>query len=83
MKQKKFNKKLSLNKKTIANLNNGEKRHVYGGKETVANKCLDSNYCIVFDSNETCTCDTCTCDATCPASCETCPSACSLGGACC
>ena len=31
MKQKMFDKKLSLNKKTIAHLDNGEMKEVYGG----------------------------------------------------
>jgi hypothetical protein len=54
MKQKKFNKKLILNKKTIANLNNGEMKDVNGGKDDISN-----SLCI------TCfTCDT-DCGATC------------------
>jgi hypothetical protein len=31
MKSKQFNKKMTLNKKTVANLNNGEMREVNGG----------------------------------------------------
>ena len=34
MKARKFSKKLVLNKKTIANLNNGEMRIAYGGAPT-------------------------------------------------
>jgi hypothetical protein len=33
MKSKVFVKKLTLNKKTIANLKNGDMREVYGGKD--------------------------------------------------
>jgi len=32
MKTKKFDKKLTLNKKTISSLNNGQMKHVYGGE---------------------------------------------------
>ena len=51
MKPKKIEKKLFLNKKTIAHLNNGQLREVKGGDTTVT---LDTcqTYC-------SCTCETC------------------------
>ena len=72
MKQKKFNKKLSLNKKTIANLSNGEKGNVVGGH--------DSKTCFI---ESICMCPLPTRLPTCPETCDTCPSACSAAGNCC
>lgn len=40
MKTKKFNKKLGLNKSTVANLNNSEISKVYGGAETLYPACV-------------------------------------------
>ena len=38
MKSKRFNKKMVLNKKTVANLNNGEMREVNGGNQICPDK---------------------------------------------
>ena len=78
MKQKKFNKKLSLNKKTIANLNYGEKGHVLGGAQwpTTGSPCLVS--CEKCPTMEI----FCTDDPTCPDTCTE-PSGCSAAGNCC
>ncbi|NIM13661.1 MAG: hypothetical protein GTO45_16205 [Candidatus Aminicenantes bacterium] len=62
MKTKKFEKKLELNKKTIANLSNGQLGLVKGGDKNVPveseSECCGTNTCG--------SCDTClTCEATC------------------
>ncbi len=87
MKTKKFGKRLGLNKKTIANLNNGEKGHVFGGgPETNATGdiCLATCTCppTIFICTDRPTCAY-TCALTCPETCNTCPSACSAAGYCC
>jgi natural product precursor len=60
MKTKKFEKKLSLNKKTIANLNNGDMKHLQGGIKPTGCTCP---FCRVTE-NSLCptaaiTCQTC------------------------
>lgn len=40
MKTKKFNKRLALNKNTVANLNNGDMRSIYGGSDTTPTRCI-------------------------------------------
>jgi natural product precursor len=51
MKPKKFDKKLTLNKKTISNLANGEMNDVYGGRPHTYQPCTNGTACV------TCTCD--------------------------
>ncbi len=65
MKAKKFNKKLSLNKKTVANLNNGQMNDVLGGVHKTTTtapfcqfSCVDTCR-ITCDCTETCTCSEC------------------------
>lgn len=61
MKPKKFGKKLTINKKTIANLGYSKMTKVIGGAhDTVPLTCDTCNTCITV-----CTCDTCTCDTNC------------------
>ena len=56
MKPKKFNKRLSLNKKTIADLNNGQLDNVKGG--LTQEPCPGTiEPCLL--TQRTCTCDTC------------------------
>jgi natural product precursor len=45
MKTTKFSKKLVLNKKTVANLENGEMKKVQGGKTVVSCPCPDTEFC--------------------------------------
>jgi natural product precursor len=45
MKTKKLNKRLSLNKKTIADLNKGELKHVHGGNIIVKPATLTAAMC--------------------------------------
>jgi hypothetical protein len=45
MKTKKFSKKLVLNKKTVANLENGEMKKVQGGKTVVSCPCPRTEFC--------------------------------------
>lgn len=40
MKTKNFSKRLVLNKKTVANLNNHDMKNIYGGRETGATECV-------------------------------------------
>ncbi len=80
MKAKKFNKRLSLNKKTIANLNGGMMGNVYGGiilpTKPPAATCLECTTNETIYPCETCyTCETCvtmcdTCDTWCPYFCK-------------
>jgi hypothetical protein len=57
MKAKKLNKRLSLNKKTIANLNNGEMRNAFGREIKIPVTTYALPDC---ESCETCqTCETC------------------------
>ncbi len=68
---KKFSKKLSLNKKTVANLNAGNLMNVRGG---VINK-TDYTYCrecLTGTVTEAVTCGYTCDDATCNGSCDTC-----------
>ncbi|NIM16489.1 MAG: hypothetical protein GTO45_31135 [Candidatus Aminicenantes bacterium] len=62
MKTKTFKKKLVLNKKTIADLNNGQLGKIKGGK-TGPTQLISVCVCQVPTENQTCpdTCDTCTC----------------------
>jgi hypothetical protein len=80
MKTKKFEKKLVLKKKTIANLNNGQLGQVKGGLLPTRTDCLTCVDC------PTDTCETCpaTCN-TCAAYCTeyyTCPGKCTVMGTC-
>ncbi len=69
MKPKKFNKKLSFSKSTIANLNYKESNDVRGGSGLYT-KCPDFDTCP--DTQCGGTCNTCTCN-TCPQTCgDTC-----------
>lgn len=68
MKTKDFKKKLTLNKKTVANLSNGQLGHVKGGCVEGTTSCLTRRL----------TCDTCTCFITC----ETCVTCVTCGGTC-
>jgi hypothetical protein len=72
MKTKKFSKKLSLNKKTIANLGHGEKKKIlagyitytcgYGGQTCPGEYTCDGGYTCDVGCTQTCnTCDTCVC----------------------
>jgi hypothetical protein len=54
MKTKNFKKRLTLNKKTIANLNNGELAQAKGGGLTPS--CPTCETCLTYCS---CTCETC------------------------
>lgn len=75
MKTKNFNKKLSLNKKTISNLNYGQMGNVNGGGNDIDRNTSAADPCRV-------TCDTSCIHTLCGASCYTqCNSACS--NACC
>jgi natural product precursor len=71
MKTKKFNKKLSLNKKTIANLGNNELNYVLGGYPTDARICKPTTQCTggCVETDYSCppcdTWDTCTCYGVC------------------
>ena len=55
MKQKMFDKKLSLNKKTIAHLDNGEMKEVYGGDRP------DTHNSCAVPNNPSCLCSARTC----------------------
>ena len=59
MKTKQFNKKLSLNKKTVANLNNGDMNAVQGGQSLVKDTCS-------LDTGGGFTCDITRCASVCP-----------------
>jgi hypothetical protein len=88
MKTKNFEKKLTLNKKTIANLNRGQLAQARGGGETTS--CYTCDTCLTYCS---CTCETCvptgidptqdcnsghkTCDTWICAVSDTCPELCS------
>ncbi len=76
MKTRKFIKKLHLNKKTVADLNNGEMKGAYGGKECSARPCFETESCTQETNCGTCpiTCGTCG---------ETCVSFCTIVGNCC
>ena len=79
MKSKKFRKKLSLNKKTVADLNTGAMKRVRGGDYSVQPPCFDPGptgdvtcaTCLTYCA----TCDnTCTCESACVTSpCQYCP----------
>lgn len=65
MKAKKFHRKLSLNKKTVAHLNNGQMDDVLGGANKTTTtaplcqfSCVDTCR-ITCDCTETCTCSEC------------------------
>jgi hypothetical protein len=64
MKPLKLNKKLSLNKRTVVNLNNHEMKKAYAGETGVGTTCDKTR--VIFE-----TCVTC---VTCEATCETCVS---------
>ena len=85
MKTKKFNKKLRLNKKTVANLNGSMMGHVHGGV-TPENQLTQSPSCFLPHTEcpdctmvtcQTCvTCNTCnTCVTQACMTCDTCPCA--------
>ncbi len=79
MKPKKLNKKLSLNKKTVADLNVSEMGHLKGGcLDTDIRKsgCVTDNTCMI----ETCPTD---CGASCGVTICTCISFCTIVGNCC
>jgi hypothetical protein len=69
MKTKKFNKKLSLGKQTIANINNGEMNVIKGGRPSVVPLCntVDDWTCVQTDITCATYCDTC--NTFCPQSC--------------
>ncbi len=71
MKPKKFRSKLSLNKKTIADLNGKEMGHLKGGcnKTGVQSGCVFTNYtCLAETCHTNCviTCEGVTCQGTLP-----------------
>jgi hypothetical protein len=71
MKAKNINKKLFLNKKTVADLNGSQMEHLKGGIDKPPEPCRDT----YANSG-------CHTGLTCATVCS-CPSACSLGGNCC
>lgn len=76
---KKIQKKLTINKSTIAHLGQNTMNQARAGAEA---KTCSVFPCIITEScTQVYTCQTCTCD-TCPATC-TCNSICSNGGPCC
>ncbi len=80
MKPKKFNKKLSLNKKTIANLSHGQLGNMRGGFTPIL--CTGETCRITLCATcETCdTCDTCdTCGNTCVSALQRVPCCVTLG----
>jgi hypothetical protein len=90
MKSKKFEKKLALNKKTIADLNGDMMGRVHGGIENTqtASCCMGPTDCP--NCTQTCNtyCGTCaptcapTCDATCVNTCPTCDVTCGVQKTC-
>jgi len=62
MKTKKFSKKLTLNKKTIADLNNGEMKNVHGGGDEQQPASYLLSGCMGCPTYPT-VCDTCICTA--------------------
>jgi len=59
MKPKKFSQRLSLNKKTIANLNWQDMKNVYGGDPRTLIDCIITRSCPTNDSiDQDCSCGT-------------------------
>ena len=60
MKPKKLSKKLGLNKKTIADLNNGEMKNAYGREQDIYRTTYAFPDCVTCPTCQTCqTCETC------------------------
>jgi hypothetical protein len=74
MKPLKLNKKLSLNKRTIVNLNNHEMKNAYGGVSGPDTTCLS----FFIETKPAPTCETCETCVTCQ-TCVTCVPTCQSG----
>jgi hypothetical protein len=75
MKSKKFQKKLGLNKTTVAHLNHGAMKGVHGGARTFVLACLSGDPAgSCGDTCYTCDCPTATCN--CTDTCHTCGATC-------